>query len=151
MSSSLGRGEADESQAVPQRGRGREGRGAVVDSSALLCLLNGEVGAERVAEALPSAAIGAVNLAEVVTKLRERGLSAEEVDEVLGGLHLDIRPFTTAQAAATGHLRAATRSLGLSLGDRACLALAAELDTRVLTADRGWADAGTGVEIDLIR
>jgi PIN domain nuclease of toxin-antitoxin system len=119
----------------------------VLDSSALLCLLNGEVGAERVAEALPLAAIGAVNLAEVVTKLREEGLSIEEADEVLGGLHLDVRPLTAAQAADTGHLRPATRSLG----DRACLALAAELDTIVLTADRGWADAGTGVKIELIR
>ena len=64
----------------------------MLDSSALLGLLNGEPGAERVAEALPAAVIGAVNLAEVVTKLRDRGLSAEEVDEVLGGLHLDVRP-----------------------------------------------------------
>ncbi len=123
----------------------------MLDSSALLCLLNGEEGAERVAEALPLAAIGVVNLAEVVTKLREKGLSTEEADEVLGGLHLDVRPLTAAQAAATGHLRPATRSLGLSLGDRACLALAAELDTVVLTADRGWADADTGVRIELIR
>ena len=123
----------------------------VLDSSALLCVLNGEAGAERVAEALPSAVIGAANLAEVVTKLRERGLSAEEVEEVLGGLQLDVRPFTPTQAYATGHLRPATRTLGLSLGDRACLALAAELGVAALTADQAWSSADVGVTVEVIR
>ena len=123
----------------------------VLDSSALLCVLNGEAGAERVAQALPSAVIGAANLAEVVTKLRERGLSAEEVEEVLGGLHLDVRSLTPAQAYAIGHLRPATRALGLSLGDRACLALAAELGAPALTADQAWGSAEVGVTVDVIR
>ena len=123
----------------------------VLDSSALLCVLNGETGAERVAKVLPSAVIGAVNLAEVVTKLRERGLSVEEVDDVLGGLNLDVRPLTAAQACATGHLRPGTRTLGLSLGDRACLALAAELGGTALTADQAWAGAEAGVDVEVIR
>lgn len=123
----------------------------VLDSSALLCLLNGEAGAERVAEALPTAVIGAVNLAEAVGKLRERGLSVEEVDEALGGLQLDVRPLTALQAYATGHLQPATRVLGLSPGDRACLALAAELGAPALTADHAWAEADTGVAIEVIR
>ena len=126
-------------------------KAVVLDSSALLCLLNGEAGAERVAEALPSAVIGAVNLAEVVTKLRERGLSAEEVEEALGGFNLDVRPFTAAQAYATGHLRQATRSQGLSLGDRACLALAAELTAPALTADQAWSKVEAGVTVEVIR
>ncbi|TNC49617.1 type II toxin-antitoxin system VapC family toxin [Rubellimicrobium rubrum] len=126
-------------------------KAVVLDSSALLCLLNGEAGADRVAEALPSAVIGAVNLAEVVTKLRERGLSAEEVEEALGGLNLDVRPLRALQAYATGHLRPATRSLGLSLGDRACLALAAELSAPALTADQAWSKVEAGVAIQLIR
>ena len=123
----------------------------VLDSSALLCLLNGELGAERVVEALPSAVIGAVNLAEVVTKLRERGLSVEEVEEVLGGLNLDVRPLTAAQAYATGHLRLVTRGQGLSLGDRACLALAAELGAPALTADQVWAKLDAGMAVQVIR
>lgn len=123
----------------------------VLDSSALLCVLNGEAGAERVTQVLPSAVIGAVNLAEVVTKLRERGLSVEEVDDVLGGLNLDVRPLTAAQAYATGHLRPATRTLGLSLGDPACLALAAELGASALTADQAWAGAEAGVDVEVIR
>ena len=123
----------------------------VLDSSALLCVLNGEAGGDRVAQALPSAVIGAANLAEVVTKLRERGLSAEEVEEVLGGLHLDVRPLTSAQAYATGHFRPATRGLGLSLGDRACLALAAALGAPALTADQAWGRAEVDVTVEVIR
>ena len=123
----------------------------VLDSSALLCVLNGEAGADRVVQVLPSAVIGAANLAEVVTKLRERGLSAAEVEEVLGGLHLDVRPFTPAHAYTTGHLRPATRSLGLSLGDRACLALAAELGVPAVTADQAWSSADVGVHVEVIR
>ena len=126
-------------------------KAVVLDSSALLCLLNGEAGAERVAEALPSAVIGAVNLAEVVTKLRERGLSAEEVEEALGGFNLDVRPFTAVQAYATGHLRQATRSQGLSLGDRACLALAVELGAPALTADQAWGKVDAGAAVEVIR
>ena len=79
-------------------------KAVVLDSSALLCLLNGEAGAERVAGALPLAVIRAVNLAEVVTRLRERGLSEDEVQKGLGGLNLDIRPLTAVQTIVTGHL-----------------------------------------------
>ena len=137
---------------APGRSRGGAPREPVVlDSSALLCLLNGEAGAARVVVALPSAVIGAVNLAEVVTKLRERGLSPEEVEDALSGLHLDVRPLTPAQAYATGHLRPTTRAQGLSLGDRACLALAVEIGAVVLTADQAWAEVDVGVKVELIR
>lgn len=126
-------------------------KAAVLDASALLCLLNGEPGSERVLEALPSAVIGAANLAEVVSKLRERGLSVQEVEDVLGGLPLDVRPLTASQAYAIGHLRPTTRNFGLSLGDRACLALAAELGMPALTADQAWVGLDSGVEVELIR
>ncbi len=126
-------------------------RAVVLDSSALLCVLNGETGAERVIAALPLAVIGAVNLAEIITKLREKGLTTEEADEALGGLNLDVRPLTAVQAAATGHLRPATRVLGLSLGDRACLALAAELGAVALTTDRDWAGVDVGVAVEVLR
>ena len=126
-------------------------KAAVLDASALLCLLNGEPGSERVVQALPSAVIGAANLAEVVSKLRERGLSVEEVQDVLGSLPLDVRPLAASQAYAIGHLRPATRTLGLSLGDRACLAVAAELSVPALTADQAWTELDIGVEVKLIR
>ena len=127
----------------------------VLDASALLALINDERGAEVVEAALPSAVIGAVNLAEVVGKLRDTGLSATEADEVTGLFHLDVRPFTARQAALAGHLRPVTKALGLSLGDQACLALAAEVGATVLTGDADWtklaADELRFVEVQLIR
>ena len=124
---------------------------AVLDSSALLCLLQGEPGAQRVAEALADALISAVNVAETVGKLREGGLSAAEVRDVLGSLPLDVRPFTDDQAYAAGELRLATRAFGLSLGDRACLALALEANALVLTTDRQWLKLDVGVRVEALR
>ena len=123
----------------------------VLDSSALLCLLNDEPGAERVAAALPGAIVSAVNLAETVAKLRERGLTAAEVRSALAGLSLEVRSFAADQAYAAGDLRPATRALGLSLGDRACLALAAELGATALTADRDWQRLDLGVAVEMVR
>jgi PIN domain nuclease of toxin-antitoxin system len=91
------------------------------------------------------------NLAEVVSKLRERGLSLEEVQEALGGLHLDVRPLSPSQAMTIGDLRPATKPLGLSLGDRACLALALDLSAELFTIDADLASADVGVSIIDIR
>jgi len=121
----------------------------VLDASALLCLLNDEPGADRVAEVLTRSLIGATNLAEVVSKLRERGLSLDEVKEALGGLHLDVRPLTPGQAMLIGDLRPATRPLGLSLGDRACLALAIELE--IYTTDAALTKADVAITATNIR
>lgn len=123
----------------------------VLDSSALLCLLNQEPGGGVVAAALPNAAISAVNLAEVVAKLRERGLSLDDVETALAGLSLDVCPFAAAQAYAAGDLRPATRAFGLSLGDRACLALARELGAAAVTADRDWLKLDLGIEVRVVR
>lgn len=123
----------------------------VLDSSALLCLLNAEPGADRVAASLEGAAISTVNLAEAVGKLRERGLSAAETREALAGLPLNVRPFTEDEAHAAGALRPATRALGLSLGDRACLALAQGMNALVLTADREWLKLEIGIEVEAVR
>jgi len=116
-------------------------RPVVLDASALLALLHGERGADRVAAALPGAVLGAVNLSEVVAKLAERGMPANTIRVVLQGLDLDVRTFDADLAYAAGELRRTTRAQGLSLGDRACLALAARLDAVVLTTDRSWSGA----------
>ncbi|MBB4616747.1 PIN domain-containing protein [Sphingomonas abaci] len=123
----------------------------VLDASALLCLLNDEPGADRVVEVLTRSVMDTTNLAEVVSKLRERGLSLEEVQEALGGLHLDVRPLSPSQAMTIGDLRPATKPLGLSLGDRACLALALDLSTELFTVDADLASADVGVSITDIR
>ncbi|PCG09828.1 VapC toxin family PIN domain ribonuclease [Sphingomonas ginsenosidimutans] len=123
----------------------------VLDASALLCLLNDEPGAGRVVEVLTRSVMGTTNLAEVVSKLRERGLSLEEVREALGGLHLDVRPLSPSQAMIIGDLRPATKPLGLSVGDRACLALALDLDAELFTTDADLASADAGVGITDVR
>lgn len=123
----------------------------VLDASALLCLLNDEPGADRVVEVLTRSVMDTTNLAEVVSKLRERGLSLEEVQEALGGLHLDVRPLSPSQAMTIGDLRPATKPLGLSLGDRACLALALDLSAELFTIDADLASADVGVSITDIR
>ena len=123
----------------------------VLDASALLCLLQDEPGAAKVEAALPFAVIGAVNLAEVATKLHESGLTGAEVAAVLGAFDLDAVPFDRAQAMAVGALRRRTRNAGLSLGDRACLALAAIRGATALTADREWARANAPCRVELLR
>jgi ribonuclease VapC len=121
-----------------------------LNSSAVLALLKKEPGGEIVQALLPEALISSVNLAEVVTKLSERGSTEEAIDTALWSLNLTIVDFGQSAARATGLLRRATRSRGLSLGDRACLALAQERELTAVTADAAWAGA-TDVPVRLIR
>lgn len=123
----------------------------VLDSSAILALLHNETGAEVVGKALPDAVVSAVNVAEVTTRLSDRSMSDGNIRIAIDGLSLRIVPFDEAQAYEAGTLRRTTRHAGLSLGDRACLALAARLRLPALTADRVWAELDIGVEVQLIR
>ena len=125
----------------------------VLDASAVLALLFEETGAEMVRAQLRTGVIGAANLAEVLAKLSDHGLPAVEADRAVTILGLEVMPMTEAQAQRSAELRPLTRGAGLSLGDRACLALAIELGAPAVTADRGWdAVAGpAGVSVQVIR
>ena len=124
----------------------------VLDASALMALLNSESGAELVAEAIPDAAISAVNFSEVVAKLAEsRGADEEVIRRVLQDFPFNIVPFDAEQAYDTGLLRPATRNLGLSLGDRACVGLARRLGVPALTADQRWIRLSVEVDVTVIR
>jgi ribonuclease VapC len=126
---------------------------AVLDSSAVLAVILEEPGADRVERYLPGGKVSAVNIGEIVAKLHDLGMPEPTADAVIAGLQLDIRSHDVEAALGAGHMRPATRSAGLSLGDRACLELASALNLPALTADRGWrhvADA-VGVKVDLIR
>lgn len=123
----------------------------VLDASALLALLGEEPGSETVAEVIHGAAISAVNLAEVIGKLVESGMPEGAAREATLGLGMDVHVFDVEAAFLTGGLRATTRQAGLSLGDRACLALALRLSRPVVTADRSWKSLKLGVDVDVIR
>jgi PIN domain nuclease of toxin-antitoxin system len=123
----------------------------VLDASAVLALLNDEIGAKIVQESLPGAIISSVNFAEVVTRLTLLGMPEKEIREALDILALDITPFGEEQAFLAGILAIKTKQLGLSLGDRACLALALKTGSTALTADKVWQALDIGVIVRVIR
>ena len=123
----------------------------VVDASALLALLEDEPGAEQVQRTLGSAFISAVNLTEVIAKLTDRGVPERAQRRIRSSLDIAVLPFDEEAAWIAGRLRAATRSYGLSTGDRACLALALHRNVPALTADRAWSRLDVGIEIRVIR
>jgi PIN domain nuclease of toxin-antitoxin system len=127
------------------------GRTCVIDASALLALLHDEPGGELVASLLDTAAVSSVNWSEVVQKSLERQTDVQGLREDLESLGLEIIAFTAAQAERTARLRSMTRHLGLSLADRACLALAAELGLPAVTTDRAWKDFAYETEIRFVR
>ncbi len=123
----------------------------VADASAILAMLDREPGHERVAAELPATVMSTVNLAEIVTSLINKGIPAADARRTTESLEIETVPLDRELALAAGALREVTRSHGLSLGDRACLALGRHLALPVLTADRTWAELDVGIEIQLIR
>lgn len=124
----------------------------MLDASALLAILNDEPGAEKLTVAvLGEAVISAVNLAEAYGKLVEYGITASDAWEAVNSPVGEVKEFTREQAKIAGSLISQTRPLGLSLGDRACLALAIALNAPVYTADTAWKNLKLGIRIHLIR
>lgn len=127
----------------------------VLDASAVLAWLWQEEGNARIGELLAGqrCLLGSVNLAEVASKALDKGLPKEQMGELLSSLDVEIVPYSQEEALETALLRPPTRKLGLSLGDRACLALAKARGAVAVTADRTWMklDADIGVEIECIR
>jgi PIN domain nuclease of toxin-antitoxin system len=123
----------------------------VLDASALLVVLHDEPGAAAVEPLLDGAAVSAVNWSEVVQKAATRGVDVTRLREEVEALGVRVAIFDADAAEAAADLWPATRDAGLSLGDRACLALARALDATALTADKAWVDVQTGVEVQLVR
>jgi ribonuclease VapC len=128
----------------------------VLDASAVLAFFSHEPGSEVVDERLVvGAAISSVNWAEVLSTLADKGLPPREAirDATESGLfeRLRVYSFQAVDAAAAADLRTPARSAGLSLADRACIALAARLGVPAVTADRDWARVRLPVEIELVR
>jgi PIN domain nuclease of toxin-antitoxin system len=124
-----------------------------LDASALLAMLLGEPGGEKVKAVLDGAVLGAVNLAEIVSHYARLGAARPDIEAMLRPLPIRVVPVDAALSYDAGMLRPLTLPGGLSLGDRYCLALARREGVRALTAERRWPDiaAAAGVTVELIR
>lgn len=129
----------------------------LLDASAFLAYLGDEPGAKVVGDAVATgAAISTVNLAEVLSTLTAHDIEPIGLLQELSDRHLldgaiQVEPFIAADAAEAARLRPLTRAVGLSLGDRACLAVARRLDAKVLTADGVWSTLDLGIDVVVIR
>jgi ribonuclease VapC len=125
----------------------------VLDASALLAGLNNEKGADRVAEALDSGLVSAVNIAEVAAGLIKNGNHPDQARAAIDALGCTIIAADEDMAIAAGFMRNVTDRAGLSLGDRFCLALARKMRVPALTTDRQWALVAEelGVAVKLVR
>jgi ribonuclease VapC len=127
----------------------------VIDASALLAVARGENGANLVLDLISTedCVISSVNVAEIATRLVDLGLPLRELPNAIAQFHVAAVDFNQDQAILSAQMRPLTKAIGLSLGDRACIALAKSLDGCAVTADRAWLDIAdaVGVSIRLIR
>ena len=123
----------------------------VLDASAVLALLNQEPGMDRVEAVLADSCLGTINYCEVLGKLIDAGVPEQDARESVELLNVEIVSFDTDMARLAAVLRLTTKKLGLSLGDRSCLALALARRNTAVTAERIWAKLKLGVKIELIR
>jgi PIN domain nuclease of toxin-antitoxin system len=123
----------------------------VLDASALLAYLFREEGHEAVASVLEDSCISSVNLSEVIGRFVRDGHDAREVLGRVSSGPVEVVPFSAEDAAVAASLLPKTSKLGLSLGDRACLALATSRGVAAATADRSWRRLRLGVRLILIR
>ena len=124
---------------------------AVIDASVMLAILFDEPGGKEAFGMIEGGLLSTVNLSEVLTKSMAHNATAEFSEVQVSRLGLELVSFCAADAMEAAKLRPLTRHKGLSLGDRACLALALRRGLPVLTADRHWDGLDIGVDIRLIR
>ena len=122
----------------------------VLDASVILAIIFDEPGARQAEHLATDSIMCSVNYAEVLSRHDDRGGDIEIANELFRKATI-IVPFDAELARATANLRRPTRSAGLSLADRACLALAQRSGLPAVTADRAWAKLDLGIEVQLIR
>lgn len=121
----------------------------VLDASALITMLKHEPGGDIVAKAIGDSKITAVNYAEVISHFCNAGMPVAEVDAMLNPLPLVIVAADAKLARLAGHLRTITSSVGLSLGDRFCLAFAKLESLPAWTSDRKWQTIADAVQVEI--
>lgn len=123
----------------------------VLDASAVLAFLLSEKGADAALAAMPGSLISTVNIVEVFSRMVDYGSPDVDVRQSIKELGLEAVHFDEDLAMRSGALRRETASLGLSVGDRACLATAMRQGAKVVTADRAWLKLKLGITIECIR
>jgi ribonuclease VapC len=123
----------------------------VLDASAFLAVANREPGAELVYPRLKESMMSAVNAAEVLQKLAEKGMSHKKAGEYLRQFVQEIGDFDYQQAELVAALAPKTLPLGLTFADRACLALGSLRGVTVVTKDQAWTQADLGIPVEVIR
>jgi PIN domain nuclease of toxin-antitoxin system len=123
----------------------------VLDASAIVAVIKREPGFDNVLPVLFGGIVSSINIAEVVTWYAMRNFSQDNIRTAINDLRVRVMQFDQPRAVAAGLLACRTMRRGLSLADRACLALALELGLPVLTADRAWVGLDLGVDVRLIR
>ena len=123
----------------------------VLDASAVLAMFYDEPGGDQVRRILTDSILSAVNACEVVTGLVGRGTPPDVASRMVRDLACQPIPVDTELSLRAGELVVLTRSKGLSLGDRICLALAERESVPALTSDRAWAELELDIKVSLIR
>jgi len=124
----------------------------LLDASALLAAIHDEHGGEQVQQKIEESAVCSINWSEVLQKLNSKGANTQEIAVALKTLGLEVIPFDEDDANITANLWPDTKALGLSLADRACLAMGKRLKITVITADRAWQGLDSEQhDIELIR
>ena len=124
---------------------------AVLDASALIAVVRRERGFEQVLPFVHDAVLGTVNLAEAIEVLGRFGNPSEFVVSVVEEYGIETAPYSEPHAVLAAELAVTTRGLGLSLGDRSCLAVAMDVGGVAVTANRAWGEVDLGIEVVLIR
>ena len=123
----------------------------MLDASAVLALLAEEPGADEVEAILDGAVMSTVNLSEVLQKSEQHGIHTEGLEYDMEALGVEFRPFDVSQARTSAEIWSKVPRAGLSLGDRACLALARTIDGTAITTDRRWSAPKHGVRVRVVR
>jgi PIN domain nuclease of toxin-antitoxin system len=112
---------------------------AVIDASALLAFIKDEsVYSAELESLLPKSVISSVNACEVATVMIRLGIPDDTIDGLINETIGSIIPFDTHHSLLAAKLWKITKGYGLSLGDRACLALGQHMNLPVYTADQIW-------------
>ncbi len=123
----------------------------VLDASVVLALLQNEPGADQVERVLETALISVVNWSEVLQKSLQKKARIEGMQQSFIDMGVEFKPFSIIHAELAADLWPFTKSHGLSLADRACLALAVEQNSTVLTTDKAWGKLNLDLDIRLLR